>query len=100
MIHLFWLLSCPLPGLTILWAPLHNSRLSCDLVDGDVFVEVRPALPINRADVILGSDLAGNRVWADGSKFPEVFTACVVTCAMSRDQSDSTVQFSSVLFFR
>ena len=65
----------------------------------------------------MGDDLAGNRVWADGSppvesvpllkepddckqEFTEDFTACVVTCTMSRVQSDSTVQFSSVLFLR
>ena len=44
-----------------------QARLSCDLVDGDVHIGVRPALPIVGVDVILGNDLAGKRVWADGS---------------------------------
>ena len=97
-------------GLNVLCSPLHKARLSCDLVDGDVHIGVRPALPIDGVDVILGDDLAGNRVWADScppvkstpllkepddceQEFTEGFTACAVTCAMSRDQSDSdTVQ--------
>jgi len=65
---------------------------------------VRPELPISGVDVILGNALAGSRVWADGppppivssspvvtgnldenvQSFPEVFTACAVTRAMSR----------------
>ena len=64
---------------------------------------VRPALPVEGIDIILGNDLAGSRVWAsvspppvvtlcpsgseqlDGSamRFPEVFPACVVTRADS-----------------
>ena len=91
-------------GLNVLCSPLHKAILSCDLVDGDVHIGVRPALPIDGVDVILGNDLAGNRVWADGcppvkstpllkepvdceQEFPDVFTACAVMRAMTRDQS-------------
>lgn len=67
---------------------------------------VRPELPMRGVDVILGNGLAGSRVWAEGppppivssspimtgnldenaQHFPEVFTACAVTWAMSRMQ--------------
>lgn len=54
-------------GLTALCVPLHKVNLSCSLLVGDVHAGVRPALPIDGIDVILGNDLAGNHVWADGS---------------------------------
>lgn len=53
--------------------------------------------------MILGNDLAGNHVWADGSspvkpllkepvacklEFPDVFTACAVTQAVARAELD------------
>ena len=53
-------------GLNVLCAPSHKVRLSCHLLDGDVHIGVRPAFPIDGVDVILGNDLAGNHVWADG----------------------------------
>ena len=96
-------------GLTTLCVPLHKVNLSCSLVVGDVHLGLRPALPIDGIDVILGNDLAGNRVWADGfppikprpvieerenceQEFPEVFTACAVTRAVTRARADALVQ--------
>lgn len=67
-----------------------------------------PALPIDGVDIILGNDLAGSHVWAEGSPppivtssplvtgesdenaqgFPRVFTACAVTRAMCHAKRD------------
>lgn len=81
---------------------LHKVVLSCGLVEGDVHIAVRPALPLEGVDVILGNDLAGDQVWATGSPvkisalkepddceqhFPKVFTACGVTRAMTKTKS-------------
>ena len=91
-------------GMEQIPVPLHNMVLECDLVHGVVAVGVRPALPIDGVVMILGNDLAGGAVWADGPPFPvvtskplvsgepdesgrgypEVFPACAVTRAQSR----------------
>ncbi len=52
-------------GLTVLPVPLHKLELNCGLVQGEVAMGVRPALPIRGVDVILGNDLVGCQVWAD-----------------------------------
>ena len=87
-------------GLKTLSVPLHKVSLACGLVNGDVHLGVRPALPISGVHVILGNDLAGNHGWVDGAppdacapmldnptdgkiECPEVFTACAVTRAMA-----------------
>lgn len=93
-------------SLVPLSAPLHKIFLTCGLVEGDVHIAVRPGLPIDGIDVILGNDLAGDRVWASGCpvklpaqvkepddcqrNFPEVFTACAVTRAMTKAESDTS----------
>ncbi|XP_055721489.1 uncharacterized protein LOC129813225 [Salvelinus fontinalis] len=93
-------------GLNTLSVPLHKMMLDCGLVKGEVVVGVRPSLPIEGIDVILGNNLAGERVWPvafpslvvstkpsvveipDESvqSFPEVFSACAVTRSMSRGE--------------
>ncbi len=95
-------------GLNVLPVPVHKLELDCGLVQGEVAMGVHPALPIRGMDVILGSDLAGSRAWADGPPppvvtslpsvtelpdgsaqcFPDVFTACAVTRAMSRGETE------------
>ncbi|XP_039531236.1 uncharacterized protein LOC120481582 [Pimephales promelas] len=50
-------------GLNILSVPLHKIRLSSELVNGEVVVGVRPSLPVEGVDIILGNNLAGGRVW-------------------------------------
>ena len=86
----------------VLSAPLHWLMLHCSLVQGEVAMGVRPALPVPGISVILGNDLAGSKVWSDVSPSPvvtskpvvreladpqqnlvEVFPACVVTRAQS-----------------
>lgn len=54
-------------GLTVLPIPVHEMVLECELLCGPVSVGVRPALPIEGIDVILGNGLAGSRVWADSN---------------------------------
>uniref|UniRef100_A0A667WFT4 SCAN box domain-containing protein n=1 Tax=Myripristis murdjan TaxID=586833 RepID=A0A667WFT4_9TELE len=64
-------------GLQTLFVPVHKLFLSCDLVQGVAEVGVRPELPVEGVDIILGNDLAGGRVWPDnvrpdGGKIPDV----------------------------
>lgn len=96
-------------GLTTQCVPLHRASLSCDLVGGVVHLGECLALPLDGIDVILGNDLAGNRVWADGSPpvkpphfvqeqdvglkgLPDVFPACAVTCLTTGAALDPSVQ--------
>ena len=44
--------------------PLHSIHLKYSLVDGPVIVGVRPSLPVRGVSLILGNDLAGQRVTA------------------------------------
>lgn len=97
-------------GLNVLFVPLHKVSLDCELFAGEAALAVRPALPIEGVSVILGNDLAGARMWADtdpltvpaetesvplvipspdenSKEFPNVFTACVVTRAMTHTQT-------------
>uniref|UniRef100_A0A8D0AC21 CCHC-type domain-containing protein n=1 Tax=Sander lucioperca TaxID=283035 RepID=A0A8D0AC21_SANLU len=53
-------------GLVPFVSPLHDVTLKCGLVEGDVAVGVRPQLPVEGVHMILGNDLAGSKVWADG----------------------------------
>ena len=79
--------------------PLHKVFLKCNLITRPVVVGIRPSLPIRKVGIILGDDLAGGKVVVsphvssipysglekkDVEEFPELFTACAVTRAMSR----------------
>ena len=103
-------------GMTIIPVPVHKMELACGLVTGEVAVGVRPALPVEGIDMILGNDLAGNRVWADvpppyvitqvpvlpplqtdvleSVDLPEVglFPVCAVTRAMGRGKDEAEKQ--------
>ncbi|KAL2089323.1 hypothetical protein ACEWY4_014011 [Coilia grayii] len=102
-------------GMQTLSVPLHQIEFHSDLVQGEALVAVRSSLPVEGVEVILGNNLAGDRVWPDVpsppvvcsevfsdvqnvdacvSQFPEVFTACAVTRAKSRAQA---INKSSVL---
>lgn len=52
-------------GMEILCVPQHKMWLSCELFQGEVAVAVRPALPLEGIQLILGNDIAGGRVWSD-----------------------------------
>ena len=44
------------------YVPLHNIYLSCDLVKGPVAVGIRQTLPFKGVHLLLGNDLAGDKV--------------------------------------
>jgi len=93
-------------GLTVLPTPLHKIVLNCELVQGEVAVGVRPALPIEGIHFILGNGLTGGRVWADAVPSPVVtpshvsdqkvndssegISACVVTRAMVKSDVEAS----------
>ena len=78
--------------------PLHRVELSSKLVSGLVVVGVRPSLPVEGIQLVLGNDLAGGKVEANpcvsgipcssGSNaveaIPGLFLACAVTRAMAK----------------
>ncbi|VDI13139.1 Hypothetical predicted protein [Mytilus galloprovincialis] len=81
--------------------PLHRIYLKSDLITGPVIVGVRPNLPVEGVTLLLGNDLARNKVVAEpivtsepvvDVKSPEddaeLYPACVVTRAMARKQQD------------
>nr|XP_055062771.1 uncharacterized protein LOC129445823 [Misgurnus anguillicaudatus]XP_055062772.1 uncharacterized protein LOC129445823 [Misgurnus anguillicaudatus] len=93
-------------GLNTLSVPLYRVHLTSDLISGEVSLGVRPSLPVDGVAVILGNNLAGGRVWREvipppevvsipvtensdvlNQNFPEVFKACVVTRARSREMA-------------
>ncbi|KAJ4920941.1 hypothetical protein JOQ06_023085 [Pogonophryne albipinna] len=84
----------------------HTVVLDCELVRGVVSIGVRPALPLDGVQMILGNDLAGSAVWAgvpppvvisrplasvepdeSGVQFPSVSPVYTVTRAQSRRMS-------------
>ncbi|VDI00377.1 Hypothetical predicted protein [Mytilus galloprovincialis] len=85
--------------------PLHRIYLKSDLITGPVVVGVRPNLPVEGVTLLLGNDLARNKVVAEpivtsepvvDVKSPEddaeLYPACVVTRAMARKQQDENLQ--------
>lgn len=100
-------------GMTIIPVPLHKLKLTCGLVSGEVKIGVRPALPVEGVDLILGSDLAGNKVWAASTPLlvvtqapvllpqkeevdekakgepDDLFPVCAVTRSMSGDKKEA-----------
>ncbi|VDH97310.1 Hypothetical predicted protein [Mytilus galloprovincialis] len=82
-----------------------QSLLLEDLITGPVVVGVRPNLPVEGVTLLLGNDLARNKVVAEpivtsepvvDVKSPEddaeLYPACVVTRAMARKQQDENLQ--------
>ncbi|CAC5410428.1 unnamed protein product [Mytilus coruscus] len=78
--------------------PLHRIYLKSDLITGPVVVGVRPNLPVEGVSLLLGNDLARNKVVAEpivtsepvvDVKSPEddaeLYPACVVTRAMAEN---------------
>ena len=80
--------------------PLHNIYLSSDLVNGPVAVSIRQTLPFKGVHVLLGHDLAGDKVVVkplvtdtpcmDQSpdpieqELPDLYPSCAVTRAMAK----------------
>ena len=80
--------------------PLHNIYLSSDLVTGLVAVGIRPSLPFKGVHLLLGNDLAGDKVVVDPlltntpcvdqppdpieQEIPDLYPSCAVTRAMTK----------------
>ena len=82
----------------ILEVPLHEVNIKSNLINGNIVIGMRPSLPVEGISLILGNDLAGERVMVDprvvekpredeeteklAEKFPGIFPASVVTRSM------------------
>ena len=80
--------------------PLHNIYLSSDLVTGPVAVGTRPYLPFKGVHLLLGNDLAGDKVVVNPlltstpcvdqppdrieQEIPDLYPSCAVTRAMAK----------------
>ena len=88
--------------LYVLNVPLHKVFLKSNLITGPVVVGVWPSLPMRKVSFTLGNDLAGKKVVGSAhvssipfcgsevksaERFPELFTACAITRAISRSAS-------------
>ncbi|KAK4326389.1 hypothetical protein Pmani_003105 [Petrolisthes manimaculis] len=85
--------------------PLHRIRLNSGIVSGPVIVGVKSTLPVEGVSLLLGNDLAGDKVTADPvvvekpldecdtqaleSEIPGIFPSCAVTRAKTRAMSYS-----------
>ena len=82
----------------VLEVPLHEVNIKSSLINGNIVIGMRPSLPVEGISLILGNDLAGERVMVDprvvekprddekterlAEKFPGIFPAFVVTRSM------------------
>ena len=80
--------------------PLHNIYLSSDLVNGPVAVGIRQSLPFKGVHLLLGNDLAGDKVVVNPlvtdtpcmdqspdpieQELPDLYPSCAVTRAMAK----------------
>ena len=82
----------------VLEVPLHEVNIKSSLINGNIVIGMRPFLPVEGISLILGNDLAGEKVMVDprvvekprddekteelAEKFPGIFPASVVTRSM------------------
>ena len=82
----------------VLEVPLHEVNIKSNLINGNIVIGMRPSLPVEGISLILGNDLAGEKVMVDprvvekprddeeterlAEKFPGIFPASVVTRSM------------------
>ena len=92
--------------------PLHNIYLSSDLVTGLVAVGIRPSLPFKSVHLLLGNDLAGDKVVVNPlltnipcidqppdpieQEIPDLYPSCAVTRAMAKKakQNDGDIDLT------
>ena len=92
--------------------PLHNIYLSSDLVTGLVAVGIRPSLPFKGVHLLLGNDLAGDKVVVNPllttipcldqppdpieQENPDLYPSCAVTRAMAKKtkQNDGDIDLT------
>ena len=83
----------------VLEVPLHEVNIKSSLINGNIVIGMRPSLPVEGISLILGNDLAGEKVMVDprvvekprdneeterlAEKFPGIFPASVVTRSMN-----------------
>ena len=88
--------------------PLHQVNLKSDLVSGTVTVGARPSLPIEGVHLILGNDLAGDKVVVNPvmtekpevtttidpieEEIPDLYPSCAVTRAMAQKANIENAQ--------
>ena len=82
----------------VLEVPLHEVNIKSSLINGNIVIGMRPSLPVEGISLILGNDLAFEKVMVDprvvekprddekterlAEKFPGIFPASVVTRSM------------------
>ena len=82
----------------VLEVPLHEVNIKSSLINDNIVIGMRPSLPVEGISLILGNDLAGEKVMVDprvvekprdderterlAEKFPGIFPASVVTRSM------------------
>ena len=82
----------------VLEVPHHEVNIKSSLINGNIVIGMRPSLPVEGISLILGNDLAGEKVMVDPrvvekprddekmkrltEKFPGIFPASVVTRSM------------------
>ena len=82
----------------VLEVPLHEVNIKSSLINGNIVIGMRPSLPVEGISLILGNDLAGEKVMVVprvvekpiddekterlAEKFPGIFPASVVTRSM------------------
>ena len=80
--------------------PLHHVNLSSDLVTGPVVIGIKPSLPFKGVHLLLGNDLAGDKVVVNPlvtdtpnightddpieQKIPDLYPSCALTRAMAK----------------
>ena len=86
----------------VIKVPLHLIHLCSDIISGTVTVGFQPSLPVKGVSMILGNDLAGDRVIGE----PQVFEApcfndtekpsahLYLSCAVTRVMSKAAVKAS------
>ena len=83
----------------ILEVPLHEVNIQSSLINGKIVIGMRPSLPVEGISLMLGNDLAGEKVMVDprvvekprddkktervAEKFPGIFPASVVKRSMN-----------------
>ena len=82
----------------VLVVPLHEVNIKSSLINGNIVIGMRPSLPVQGISLILGNDLAGEKVMVDprvvekprddekterlAEKFPGILPASLVTRSM------------------
>ena len=83
--------------------PLHEVNIKSSLINGNMVIGMRPSLPVEGISLILGNDLAGEKVMVDprvvekprddekrerlAEKFPGIITASVVSLQVTSHNS-------------